>query len=61
VKDAYHGLKGLIQRRFADKPDAEAALTQAEKKPKVWEEPLKDALKEQMRIRTKKSSKRPRN
>jgi hypothetical protein len=46
VKDAYRGLKGLIQRRFAGKPEAEVALTQAEKKPEVWQEPLKDALKE---------------
>jgi len=46
VKDAYHGLKGMIQRRFAGKPEAEVALTQAEKKPEVWQEPLKDALKE---------------
>jgi hypothetical protein len=46
VKDAYHGLKGMIQRRFAGKPEAEMALTQAEKKPEVWQEPLKDALKE---------------
>ena len=44
VKDAYSGLKALIQKRFAGKPEAEMALAQHEKKPEVWEAPLKDAL-----------------
>lgn len=46
VKDAYTGLKALIQKRFAGKPEAEMALVQHEKKPEVWEVPLKDALAE---------------
>lgn len=46
VKDAYTGLKALIQKRFAGKPEAEMALVQHEKKPEVWEAPLKDALAE---------------
>ena len=46
VKDAYGGLKTLIQNRFAGKPEAEMALTQIEKKPEVWAAPLKDALAE---------------
>ena len=44
VKDAYNGLKTLIQKRFSGKPEAEMALAQHEKKPEVWEAPLKDAL-----------------
>ena len=46
VKDAYVGLKALIQKRFAGRPEAEMALAQHEKKPEVWEVPLKDALTE---------------
>jgi len=46
VKDIYAGLKALIQKRFAGKPEAEMVLAQHEKKPKVWETPLKDALVE---------------
>lgn len=44
--DAYKGLKALIQKKFAGKPEAEMALTQHEKKPEVWKEPLKEALVE---------------
>ena len=44
--DAYNGLKALIQKKFAGKPEAEMALTKHEEKPKVWEEPLKEALTE---------------
>ena len=48
VKDAYAGLKTLIQRRFSEKkaPEGEMALTKYEEKPAVWEAPLKDALVE---------------
>lgn len=46
VKDAYHGLKALIQRKFADKPDAELVLTKYEQKPEVWAAPLREALTE---------------
>lgn len=45
-KEAYKGLKALIKRRFADKPEAETALVKYEDKPNVWEVPLKDALVE---------------
>ena len=44
VKDAYGGLKDLIRRRFAGKPEAELALEKHEEKPAVWGEPLKDGL-----------------
>lgn len=44
--DAYKGLKALIQKKFAGKPEAEMALAKHEEKPKVWEEPLKEALAE---------------
>lgn len=46
IKDGYAGLKSLIQKKFAGKAEAEMALTKHEEKPKVWEEPLKDALAE---------------
>jgi hypothetical protein len=48
IKDAYAGLKALIQRRFAEKkkPEGEMALKKYEEKPAVWEAPLKDAIKE---------------
>jgi hypothetical protein len=46
IKDAYAGLKSLVQKCFADKPEAEITLAQHEKKPDVWKEPLKDALTE---------------
>lgn len=46
VRDAYSGLKALIQKHFADKPEAKTALEQFEKKPDVWKAPLEDALKE---------------
>lgn len=46
VKDAYTGLRALIQKHFAGKLEAEMALAQHEKKPEVWEAPLKDALAE---------------
>ena len=46
IKDAYAGLKALIQQCFAGKPEAEMILTNLEEKPDVWQEPLKDALQE---------------
>ena len=48
VKDAYAGLKTLIQRRFAEKkkPEGGVALNKYEEKPAVWEAPLKDVLVE---------------
>lgn len=44
VKDAYAGLKALIQRRFANKPQAELALVEFEKDPATWEKPLQKSL-----------------
>ena len=46
IKDAYKGLKALIQKRFAGKPEAEIALAKHEEKPQVVEEQLKKALTE---------------
>ncbi|HEX6483846.1 MAG TPA: hypothetical protein VF043_33780 [Ktedonobacteraceae bacterium] len=44
IKDAYNGLKALIQRKFAGKPSAEAALTEHETDPQIWVAPLKKFL-----------------
>jgi hypothetical protein len=44
VKDAYQGLKALVQRHFSGKSEAETALGNYESKPEVWKEPVKDAL-----------------
>ena len=46
IKDAYNGLKALIQKRFEGKPAAQTALVESEKKPEVWKAPLTDALQE---------------
>jgi hypothetical protein len=46
VKNAYHALKALIQRRFVEKPDAALVLTKHAQKPEVWEAPLREALLE---------------
>lgn len=47
VKDAYHGLKALIQSKFSGKPDAETTLSDYEKKPEGWrKERVKEALTE---------------
>jgi hypothetical protein len=46
LKDAYSGLKTLIQRKFAGKPAAEIALAQYEAKPDVWRTPLEEELRE---------------
>ncbi len=45
IKDAYQGLKSLLQKKFGDKPEAEMVLDKYEEKPAIWEAPLKDALK----------------
>ena len=44
IKDAYHGLKSILSRKFAQKPESELALVKYEEKPEIWEAPLKDAL-----------------
>lgn len=46
VKDAYSGLKTLLQRRFQGKPSAEKALAEAETDPDTWEKPLAKAVAE---------------
>jgi hypothetical protein len=48
VKDAYQGLKTLVQRRFAGNAAAETALTEVEKpeKSELWRRPLEDAVRE---------------
>lgn len=46
VKDAYQGLKSLIQRKLSGKPEAELALVKHEEKPEIWRAPLTDALVE---------------
>ena len=46
VKDAYSGLKTLLQRRFQGKPSAETALAEAETDPDTWEKPLAKAVAE---------------
>jgi hypothetical protein len=46
VKDAYQGLKTLVQKRFADKVPAQIALAEYEIDPKTWEKPLEKSLAE---------------
>jgi hypothetical protein len=46
VKDAYNGLKTLLQRRFQGKPAAETALAEAETDPDTWKKPLTKAVSE---------------
>lgn len=46
VKDTYHKLKTLLQKKFADRPTAILALAEHEKKPAVWKAPLEEELKE---------------
>jgi hypothetical protein len=45
-KDAYLGLKSLIQKRFAGNEEAENALKFHETKPQAYEPLLKDALQQ---------------
>src|SRR3954451_7478567 len=46
IKDAYNGLRAVLQRRFAGKPSAEVALTQYEQDPSTWDKPLRKELTE---------------
>ena len=46
VKDAYAGLKGLIQQRFRGRNEAEIALAQHEAKPEAWAPALREELAE---------------
>jgi len=40
VKDAYAGLKALVRRRLAGRPDGELVLARHEAAPQTWEGPL---------------------
>jgi hypothetical protein len=46
LKDAYTGLKTLLQRKFAGKLAAEVALAKHEEKPDAWKIALKEELQE---------------
>jgi hypothetical protein len=46
VKDAYAGLKALVKKRFANKPQAEIALIEYEKDKDTWNKPLQKSLVE---------------
>jgi hypothetical protein len=40
VRDAYVGLRALVKRRFAGRPDAELILARYERAPQTWQAPL---------------------
>jgi hypothetical protein len=44
VKEAYDGLKGLVQRKLAGRPAGELVLAQYEQAPQVWDKPLAQEL-----------------
>lgn len=44
VQDAYAGLKALVRRRFAGRPDGELVLARHEEAPQAWEGPLAAGL-----------------
>jgi hypothetical protein len=44
IKDAYSGLKHLLQQKLTGKPGAEVALQEHETDPSTWEAPLRTAL-----------------
>lgn len=46
IKDLYEGLKSLVKKRFAGKPEAETILAKHEKKPDSYKQPLEDELVE---------------
>jgi hypothetical protein len=46
VKDAYTGLKSLLSRLFADKPNAQVILDEHEADPQTYKKPLKKLLTE---------------
>jgi hypothetical protein len=46
VKDAYAGLKALVRKRLAGRPDAELVLARYEKAPEPWQAPLMTELGE---------------
>ena len=44
ITDAYNGLKGLVRRKLAGRPDGELVLARHEQDPEVWEKPLAQEL-----------------
>jgi hypothetical protein len=46
IKDAYQGLKTLVQRRLANKPQADMVLAEYQKEPETWTKPMEKALTE---------------
>jgi hypothetical protein len=46
IKDAYAGLKSMIQKHFANKPETEIILKQHEADPETWKKPLSKTLEE---------------
>jgi hypothetical protein len=46
VKDAYAGLKALVRKRLAGRPDAEVVLARHEQAPETWKAPLMSELDE---------------
>jgi hypothetical protein len=46
VKDAYAGLKALVRKRLAGRPDAEMVLARHENAPETWQAPLVAELAE---------------
>jgi hypothetical protein len=44
VKDAYTGLKALVRKRLAGRPDAELVLARHEQAPETWQAPLAAVL-----------------
>jgi hypothetical protein len=46
LKEAYAGLKRLVQQKLTGKAAAEIALAQHEVKPDVWRAPLEEELRE---------------
>jgi hypothetical protein len=44
VKDAYAGLKALVRKRLAGRPDAEVVLARHEQSPDTWRAPLLEEL-----------------
>lgn len=46
IKDAYAGLKALVEKKFADKPLAQQVLQAYESDPETYTKPLEKDLKE---------------
>lgn len=46
IKDAYQGLKILIQNKIKGKPEAELIFSKYEEKLETWEKPLRELLVE---------------